>query len=95
MKYNVFELRRQSDDLVYHFKRGPDGFERQDNPEMMIIYRGNEMGWVAFDDTGVYGLTGRVWDVLPKDQPPDHPPPGIWVSRKNDKSYVYELVYIE
>jgi hypothetical protein len=49
-------------------------------------------GW---GKTGVYRLTGRPWDVLPKDQSPDHPPQGIWVSRKNEKSYVYDLVYTD
>ena len=95
MKYNTFELRRQSDDLVYVFNRGPKGFQRQDNLEMWITYRGSEIGWVAFDDTGIYGLTGRPWDTPPKDQSPDHPPEGIWVSRKNERSYVYDLVYLE
>lgn len=37
-------------------------------------------------------LVGRVWDVPIKDQG-DHPPEGVWVSRKGDKSYVYMLEY--
>lgn len=95
MTHDIFELRRQSDDLVYRFKRVQNGFQRQDNPDLFITYRGSEMGWVAFDDTGIYGLTGRPWDVLPRDQSPEYPPAGIWVSRKNEKSYVYDLVYKE
>jgi hypothetical protein len=93
--FDLFELRRQSDDLVYRFKRSFDGFERQDDPNLKITYRGSDWGWGAFDNQGVYGLTGRPWDVLPKDQSPDHPPPGIWVSRKNEKSYVYDLIYVD
>ncbi|KIW16863.1 hypothetical protein PV08_04053 [Exophiala spinifera] len=39
-------------------------------------------------------LVGRVWDVPVKDQG-DHPPIGVWVSRKGDKSYVYLLEYLD
>jgi hypothetical protein len=100
MKYSAFELHRQSDDLIYRFQRGNlpsgvHGFRRDDNPDLWITWRGPDTGWVAFDDTGVYGSTGRPWDIPPHDQDPDHPPEGIWVSRKNEKSYVYKLVYVD
>jgi hypothetical protein len=91
-----FELRRRSDELVYTFVRGPDRFgrrayQRQDQ-DLWITHRG-ELGWVMWDEESD-AVTGRPWDVGPRDQG-DEPPEGDWVSKKGAKSYVYELVYID
>jgi hypothetical protein len=91
-----FELRRQSDDLVYTFVRkrradGKDGYQRQDR-DLWIVCR-PEWGWVAWDDASDTCM-GRPWDTLPQQQG-DHPPEGVWVSRKGSKSYVYTLAYVE
>jgi hypothetical protein len=91
-----FELRRQSDELVYTFvrtMRGNDGsaYKRQDG-DYWIINR-PDWGWVAWDEAD-QSCTGRPWNVLPRDQG-DYPPEGEWVSRKGAKSYVYGLVYVE
>lgn len=90
-----FELRRQSDDLVYIFVRRPveDGgnaYKRQDQ-DIWIVYR-PDWGWVAWDEVSD-ACTGRPWDTLPHQQG-NHPPEGDWVSRKGSKSYVYTLVYV-
>ena len=90
-----FELRRQSDDLVYTFVRqtradGTVGYQRQDQ-DFWIEHR-KDWGWVAWD-AARQSCTGRPWNVLPSDQG-DHPPEGDWVSRKGPKSYVYSLVYV-
>ena len=91
-----FELRRKSDGLVYLFKRNVDAsgnaaYQRQDQ-DLWITFRPG-LGWVAWDhDTA--SCTGRPWTVAAQDQA-DFPPEGIWVSRKGDKSYVYELVYVK
>ena len=90
-----FELRRQSDDLIYVFVRNtrPDGtvgYQRQDQ-DFWIEHR-PDWGWVAWD-TVSQSCNGRPWNVLPADQG-DHPPEGDWVSRKGVKSYVYSLVYV-
>ncbi|WP_407148603.1 hypothetical protein [Bradyrhizobium sp. ORS 86] len=90
-----FELRRQSDGLVYTFVRqtrtdGTVGYQRQDQD--LWIERRRDWGWVAWD-TASQSCTGRPWNVLPADQG-DHPPEGDWVSRKETKSYVYNLVYV-
>ncbi|MBR0893853.1 hypothetical protein JQ616_02745 [Bradyrhizobium tropiciagri] len=90
-----FELRRQSDTLVYSFVRktrpdGAIGYQRQDQ-DFWIEHRPG-WGWVAWDPVS-QSCAGRPWNVLPADQG-DHPPEGDWVSRKGAKSYVYSLVYV-
>ncbi len=91
-----FELRRQSDDLVYLFEAATDsdgraGFKRCDG-EYWII-RHESLGWIAgsWDSDEVFG---RPWDQLTP-QPRSAPPEGVWVSRKGAKSYVYDLVYVK
>lgn len=92
--FECFELRRQSDALVYRFARavrndGEIGYRRDDRD--LWIVRLPAQAWVALDDlTGE--VTGRPWNVLPHQQT-DHPPEGAWVSMKGAKSYVYELRY--
>jgi len=90
-----FELRRQSDDLVYIFVRRPveDGghaYKRQDQ-DIWIVYR-PDWGWVSWDAVSD-ACTGRPWDTLPHQQG-NYPPEGDWISRKGSKSYVYTLVYV-
>ncbi len=92
-----FELRRQSDDLVYRFERAarPDGlpgYLRQDEPHWIVWKQ--PIGWVAWDDP-TQSVMGRPWDVSPADQSPEGPPEGIWLSRKGPKSYVYALVHCD
>jgi predicted kinase len=95
-EWGKFELRRQSDALVYCFDRrvredGSIAYKRRDGDYWIVKRR--ELGWVAWDDA-TQSSTGRPWNVQPNDQS-DHPPEGIWVSRKDSKSYVYSLVYVE
>jgi hypothetical protein len=92
-----FELRRQSDGLVYAFTRkdrpdGLPGFQRTDQ-DLWIVYKGH-LGWVAWDEDSQL-VMGRPWTVAPEDQSTDGPPEGDWVSKKGAKSYVYDLVYVE
>ena len=94
--HSYFELRRQSDDLVYQFDRlplpsGEFGYRRRDR-DLWIVYK-PPFGWVAYDEE-TQSLMGRSWNTLPQDQG-DYPPPGAWVSKKGVKSYVYELVYCD
>ena len=89
-----FELRRQSDALVYIVVRTPKAghtaaYKRQDGDYWII--RRPDWGWVAWDSESE-SCAGRPWNVLPCDQS-DYPPEGDWVSRKGAKSYVYSLVY--
>jgi hypothetical protein len=94
-EHDRFELRRQSDDLVYTFTRTVNsdqsiGYKRADGDYWIV--RRPDWGWVAWDEAS-QSCMGRPWDVLPHDQH-DSPPEGVWVSRKGPKSYVYELVYV-
>lgn len=89
----AFELRRHHDGLVYRFDRATDsagrsGFKREDGDHW--IMRHDTLGWIAgaWDSDDVFG---RPWDQL-QTQSHHAPPPGIWVSRKGSKSYVYDLV---
>ena len=93
-RHDQFELRRQSDELVYRFDRmnrddGRPGYKRSD-ADLWII-RSDEFGWVAIDEvSGV--VTGRPLNVAPEGQT-DHPPEDDWDSRKGTKFYIYSLVY--
>ncbi|QIR35994.1 hypothetical protein HCG51_03950 [Tolypothrix sp. PCC 7910] len=92
--YEYFELHRLSDDLVYEFDRrqredATFAYQRRDQ-DLWIIFK-PDYGWIAYNEA-THEVQGRPWDVLPQHQG-DHPPPGIWVSRKGTKSYVYELKY--
>ncbi|QNQ11721.1 hypothetical protein [Sphingomonas alpina] len=90
-----FELRRQSDSLVYVFERRAGAgasaiYERND--KLVEIVHDPRFGWSTWNrEDGA--LSGRAWDI-PSSEQPDFPPEGIWVSRKGAKSYVYELVYV-
>jgi hypothetical protein len=91
-----FELRRQSGDLIYTFRRklGPDGqsgYQRTDR-DLWIIFK-PDLGWVSWDDDSK-SVTGIPWNVLPQNQSTDCPPEGDWISKKGTKSYVYLLVYV-
>lgn len=92
---NRFELRRQSDDLIYTFDRiecadGVVGYKRSDGDYWIVQHE--RLGWIAGrqDSEEVFG---RPWHAPPSEQK-NHPPEGIWVSRKGPKSYVYDLVYV-
>lgn len=92
-----FELRRLSDDLVYHFDRqarsdASVGYKRRDRDLWIVFLR--EYGWVSLDEeTGA--IAGRPWNCPLNDQTEAFPPEGEWVSKKGVKSYVYELKYTE
>ena len=93
-RYDQFELRRQSDNLVYRFDKtkredGRPGYKRSDAD--LWIMRSDEFGWAGIDPLSGE-LAMRPWTVAPEEQT-DHPPEGDWVSRKGPKSYVYSLVY--
>jgi len=95
--YQRFELRRLSDDLVYHFSRaarldGTAGFRREDKDVWMLF--NPTLGWVVLDEES-QEITGKPWLALPHEQAEAYPPEGEWVSKKGNKSYVYRLRYVE
>gem|GEM_PF-866469 len=87
-----FELKRRVDDLVYVFERQDDGRYKRTDGDHWII-KDPSLGWIAWDYQSKT-VMGRPWSVMPMDQN-DTPPKGEWVSKKGDKSYVYDLVHSE
>lgn len=87
-----FELCRQSDGQTYVFDRaGPGRFVRRDDPSLTIDWEG-PWGWLArLPENGV--VAGRPWEILPAHQNAEAPPRGVWLSRKGERCYVYELTY--
>lgn len=92
--FEHFKLRRHGDELVYQFDRmkrndGTVAYKRRD-ADLWIVFD-EDFGWIAKNEvTGEIG--GRPWSVHPNEQT-DHPPEGDWVSKKDDRSYVYQLKY--
>jgi SAM-dependent methyltransferase len=95
MEYKYFQLQRKIDGLVYEF----DLKERWDSvrwycrrdQDLWIRYR-SDLWWVAYDEIN-NEVQWIPWNTPIDKQISQHPPEGIWVSRKWDKSYVYDLVY--
>ena len=88
------EFRRNIDDLTYRFspcepRNGFFAWKREDLDLWLVWADG--YGWVVVNaDDEILSIP---WAVAVHTQS-DEPPPGIWVSRKAEKSYVYELVYV-
>jgi hypothetical protein len=95
-RFNKLQLRRRSDQLIYHFVRvqrqdGSLAYLRTDK-ELWLEYEAG-LGWIARDPL-TKELTGRPWNKSrAEDQDIEHPPEGEWVSKKGSKSYVYDLVF--
>ena len=89
-----FEFRHRIDDAVYRYHpcellRGQTAWKREDLDLWVTKVKGH--GWVCVD--AEFEIVGIPWAVAVETQG-SMPPAGIWVSRKGDKSYVYELVYL-
>ena len=96
MSHRFFEFCRASDGVVHRFERqggesDPRGYLRSDGVVCVIF--GEGIGWVARDST-TGETTGIPWCVPIDQQHPAHPPEGAWVSKKGEKSYVYELAFV-
>lgn len=86
--------RRLLDNLSYQFLPVSDAsltWKRKDSDSdsAVLLIKDAKHGWIVTDPLGTLVL-GRPWDVEKEDQG-DSPPMGIWVSRKGEKSYVYEM----
>lgn len=89
-----FELRRRIDGLVYRFapsaaRHGRPAWKRVDLD--VFIAWVPERGWRTVDAAGT--VNGRAWDAETQEQGVE-PPEGEWISKKADKSYVYDLVRV-
>ena len=87
-----YEFRRRIDDVLYQF--APDGDDngfpawKRIDLDIRLVWR-NGKGWCTVDASGT--INGRPWNVEPDEQGAT-PFEGEWVSKKGDKSYVYDLV---
>ena len=90
----VLEFRRRIDGLTYRYYpcKSVSHFAswKREDAELWLV-RHDALGWVVVDADGE--VLSAPWTV-PLSQHGSAPPPGIWVSCKADKSYVYDLVYL-
>ncbi len=87
----AFEFRRRLDGRVYRFvpaedRDGRRAWRRVDLP--LSLAWTHERGWTVTDEDGL--VLSAPWD-FDKALQGALPPETIWISRKGDKSYVYEL----
>lgn len=81
---------RRTDGLTYVFARDGDahGFPSYRRVDLNLWCRRLPgFGWVVCSDSGE--VFSRPFD---DDGNGELPPEGVWVSRKGDRSYVYELI---
>lgn len=78
--------RYSTEDTVEGYSR----FKREDSDVWII--RHSRYGWIVTDESFEVVL-GIPWASSISEQS-DVPPEGEWVSKKGDKSYVYELRWI-
>lgn len=80
---------RKVDGVVYEFVRDDESFGYPSYKRVDLdvwCQRLSDFGWAVCDDAGV--VSSRPFDDAGRG---DLPPEGVWVSRKGDKSYVYDL----
>lgn len=85
-------FRRKSDGLCTHFHpcdaiNDHPAWKRSDGPVWLANIDG--FAWVCVDED--HHVCAIPWAVAPADMGA-MPPKGDWVSKKGDKSYVYELL---
>ena len=89
-----FELRRRIDGVVYCFEpckliNGQLAWKRED-ADMWVTYV-KYFGWVCINSESA--ICGIPWSTAINNMG-ELPPAGEWVSKKGDKSYVYDFVYM-
>lgn len=89
----LLEFHRRLDGLIYRFRpdaprNGVPAWKREDLD--LWITKTEKLGWVCVDQQRT--VLSLPWSIAVSDQG-DMPPAGEWVSKKGDKSYVYDLVY--
>ena len=87
-----FEFRRRIDGVTYRFepvdpKEGYPAWKRVDLDVWLTRTRAS--GWCVVDVNGL--IISRPWNVEVANQQSE-PPEGEWLSKKADKSYVYDLL---
>lgn len=91
--YNNFKFNRCIDSVVYYFERCKDrnsypSWKRVDM-DIWLTYIPRK-GWCTVDSNN--NVNGKPWDFEVTEQG-TLPPECVWVSKKGNKSYVYDLVH--
>ena len=91
---NDVEFRRRSDALVYRFRpcnpiNGYPAWKREDF-ELWLAHS-DAKGWAVIDSANT--IFSRPWNVEVSEQGAT-PPEGEWISKKADRAYVYDLVFL-
>lgn len=90
----TIEFKRRIDGIVYCFNPSEPINEmpsrKRDDADLRIIYM-NDFGWVCIDENK--SICGIPWGIALNEMG-KLPPEGEWVSKKSDKSYVYDLIYL-
>jgi hypothetical protein len=91
----TIEFRSHGDLLTYRYYpcKSTNHFSswKREDADIWLV-RHDALGWVGI------GAEGEVLCVpwaVPVDKQGQAPPPGVWVSRKAAKSFVYDLVYLQ
>lgn len=90
----AIEFRRRGDLLMYRYHpcKSENRFAswKREDADVWLV-RHESLGWVGVSDQGE--VLCMPWAVPPGTQG-QAPPSGVWVSRKAEESYVYDLVYV-
>ena len=89
-----FEFRRQIDGVTYRYRpceprNGFPAWKREDL-DLWLVWL-SEFGWVGVN--AQEEILCVPWAVSINKQSVE-PPSGVWVSRKAERSYVYDFVYV-
>jgi hypothetical protein len=90
-----FEFRRRIDLRTYRFYpcepiNGQPTWKREDADLWVTKIEG--LGWVCIDKEGNICGTPQYTDFNEMEKSPS---PSVWISKKGDKSYTYDLIYID
>jgi hypothetical protein len=90
----ALEFRRRLDPVCYRFSPVADATGgpawKRDDRDLWLVRRAGD-GWVVVDGANV--VLSRPWNTLPSSQG-ELPPEGEWISKKGDRSYVYDLCFV-
>ena len=89
----TLEFRRRMDGLTYRFRlagaRNGEATWKREDVDLWLV-KDDRLGWIVVD--GEKAVLSLLW-ALPTGEQGELPSEGEWVSKKGDKSYLYDLVF--
>ena len=83
--------------MVYRFFQEESTGDRQrfkrEDADVWIVRHAN-LGWIVTDQS-LENVLGIPWGIAEPQQSAGEPPAGVWVSKKDDRSYVYKLRFVD